>query len=162
PHPPAPPPMQPSDVGPTKPFKRRHDRRADLLRATRAANLWQPRAFSGELMDDLDREIEEAARLARKRVWQGRRAAVASTGALLVIGVGGTIAMYQVFPDREEREFDAVRRENVARNGADPSAAAIADSMASELSAQRRDQGGARWRMMPGIGLGFAAAYLIR
>lgn len=113
-------------------------------------------------MDDLDREIEEAARLARRRVWQGRLATIASTAALLVIGIGGTIAMYQLFPDPEEREFDAVRRENAARNGNDPSAAAIAASMASELAADRRDTSRQRWRLMPGFVLGFGAAYLIR
>src|SRR5215216_3139491 len=100
-------------------------------------------------MDDLDREIEEAARIARRRVWQGRLATIASTAALLVIGIGGTIAMYQLFPDHEEREFDVVRRENAARNGEDPSAAAIAESMASELSADGRDQSRQRWRIMP-------------
>jgi hypothetical protein len=121
--------------------------------------LW---ARNGELMDDLDREIEEAARIARRRVWQGRLATVGSTGALLVIGFGGTIAMYQLFPDREERAFDAARRENVARNGEDPGAAAIAESMATELSADRRDQSRQRWRIMPGFALGFGAAYLIR
>jgi hypothetical protein len=119
-------------------------------------------APNGELMDDLDREIEEAARLARRRVWQGRLATIASTGALLVIGIGGTIAMYQLFPDREEREFDAVRRANAARNGEDPGAVAIAESMSSELAANRRDQSGQRWRLFPGFGLGFGAAYLIR
>ena len=113
-------------------------------------------------MDDLDREIEEAARIARRRVWQGRLATIASTGALLVIGIGGTITMYQLFPDREEREFEAVRGENAARNGEDPSAAAIAQSMASEVAADRRDQSGRRWRIMPGFALGFGAAYLIR
>ena len=113
-------------------------------------------------MDDLDREIAEAARIARRRVWQGRLATVASTGALLVIGIGVTIAMYQLFPDRSEREFDAVRRENAARNGEDPSAAAIADSMLSELAADRRDRSSQRWRIMPGFMLGFGAAYLIR
>jgi hypothetical protein len=119
-------------------------------------------APKGQLMDDLDREIEEAVRIARRRVWQGRVATIASTAALLVLGIGGTIAMYQLFPDREEREFDAVRRENAARNGEDPSAAAIAESMASELSANQRDQSGQRWRIMPGFALGFGAAYLIR
>ncbi len=113
-------------------------------------------------MDDLDREIEEAARLARRRVWQGRLATIASTAALLVIGIGGTIAMYQLFPDGEEREFDAVRRGNAVRNGEDPGAAAIAESMASDLSAARRDQSSQRWRVMPGFALGFGAAYLIR
>lgn len=113
-------------------------------------------------MDDLDREIEEAARMARRRVWQGRLTTLASTGALLVLGIGGTIAMYQLFPDRDEREFDAVRRANAARNGEDPSAAAIAESMASELSASRRDTSRERWRMLPGLALGFGAAYLIR
>ena len=42
-------------------------------------------------MDDLDREIEEAVRMARRRVWQGRLATIASTAALLVIGIGGTM-----------------------------------------------------------------------
>jgi hypothetical protein len=123
---------------------------------------WQTLGPNGELMDDLDREIQEAVRLARRRVWQGRLATVASTAALLVIGIGGTIAMYQLFPDREEREFDAVRRENAARNGEDPSAAANAESMASELSADGRDQSRQRWRIIPGFALGFGAAHLIR
>jgi L-asparaginase/Glu-tRNA(Gln) amidotransferase subunit D len=113
-------------------------------------------------MDDLDREIEEAVRIARRRVWQGRLATTASTAALLVIGIGGTIAMYQLFPDGEERELTAVRRENAVQNGEDPSAAAIAESVASELSADRRDQSRQRWRIMPGFALGFGAAYLIR
>lgn len=113
-------------------------------------------------MDDLDREIEEAARIARRRVWQGRLATVASTAALLVIGIGGTIAMYQLFPDRDESEVDAVRRENLARNGNDPSASAIAESMSSELAARSREQSSHRWRIMPGFALGFGAAYLIR
>lgn len=117
---------------------------------------------NGGVMDDLDREIEEAARVARRRVWQGRLATIASTGALLVIGIGGAIVMYQVFPDREEREFDAVRRDNAAQNGEDPGAAAIAESMASELAADRRDQSRQRWRLMPGFVLGFGAAHLIR
>lgn len=119
-------------------------------------------ALNGELMDQLDREIEEAARSARRRVWQGRLATIASTGALLLIGIGGTIAMYQLFPDREEREFDSVRLENAARNGEEPGAAAIAESMASELSAKQRDQSRQRWRVVPGFVLGFGAAYLIR
>ena len=113
-------------------------------------------------MDDLDREIEEAVRIARRRVWQGRLATIASTAALLVIGIGGTIAMYELFPDREEGEFDAVRRENAAHSGEDPGAVAIAESMASELSAARRDQSRQRWRILPGFVLGFGAAYLIR
>jgi hypothetical protein len=113
-------------------------------------------------MDDLDREIAEAARIARRRVWQDRLATVASTAALLVLGIGGSIAMYQVFPDHEERELDAVRRETEARLGEDPSAAAVAESMASELSADRRDQSRHRWRILPGFALGFGAAYLIR
>lgn len=113
-------------------------------------------------MDDLDREIEVAARDARRRVWQGRLATLGSTAALLVIGIGGTIAMYQLFPDRDEHEYETVRRENAARYGKDPDAAAIAESMASEYAAQRRDGSGQRWRMMPPVALGFAAAYLIR
>jgi len=116
----------------------------------------------GELMDDLDRQIEEAVRLARRRVWQGRLATVASTGALLVIGIGGTIATYQLFPVREERASVAVPREQAARSGEESSAAAIAESMASELSARQREQSGLRWRFMPAIALGFGAAYLIR
>lgn len=88
------------------------------VRIGRRADPWQTVSSNGKLMDDLDREIEEAARSARRRVWQGRLATIASTGAFLVIGIGGTIAMYQLFPDREEREFNAVRRENTARNGA--------------------------------------------
>jgi uncharacterized membrane protein len=112
-------------------------------------------------MDDLDREIEEAARLARRRVWQGRLATIASTGALLVIGIGGTIAMYQLFPEREETEFEAVQRHLAVLNE-DLNAVNVAERMASELAATRRDQSGHRWRIMPAFALGFGAAYLIR
>lgn len=133
-----------------------------LLGVGQRTDAWQTRCFDWERMDDLDREIEEAARLARRRVWQGRLATIASTAALLVIGIGGTIAVYQLFPERDEREFDAVRRENAARFGEDPGAAAIAESMATELAADRRDRSGLRWRLMPGFALGFGAAYLIR
>ena len=89
-------------------------------------------------------------------------ATLGSTAALLVIGIGGTIAMYQLFPDRDEREYEAVRSENAARYGKDPDAAAIAASMATEYAAQRRDGSGQRWRMIPPVALGFAAAYFIR
>src|SRR4051812_47029094 len=112
-------------------------------------------------MDDLDREIEEAVRLARRRVWQGRLATIASTGALLVIGIGWTIATYQLFPDGE-RELDAVRGENAAPNGQEPGRAALAQSIATELSAKQREQSRLRWRILPGIALGFGAAYSIR
>lgn len=113
-------------------------------------------------MDDLDREIEEAARLARQRVRQGRLATIASTAALLIIGIGWTIASYQLVPDREGHAYEAVRRENIARYGKDPDADAIAESMASELAAARHEQTDQRWRFLPGFLLGFGAAYLIR
>ena len=88
-----------------------------MAEAGRHANLGLEK---GELMDDLDRQIEEAVRLTRRRVWQGRLATIASTGALLVIGIGGTLATYQLFPDREERALDAVRREQPPRSGEAP------------------------------------------
>lgn len=55
-------------------------------------------------MDDLDREIEEAARIARRRGWQELLATIASTAALLVIGIGDSIAMYQLFPEAPSTE----------------------------------------------------------
>ncbi len=50
-------------------------------------------------MDDLDREIEEAARLARRKVWSGRLATIASTATLLIVGTVGCIVVFTVFPE---------------------------------------------------------------
>jgi len=41
----------------------------------------------GEVMDDLDREIEVAARAARQRVWRGRIATIASTATFFLVGI---------------------------------------------------------------------------
>jgi hypothetical protein len=106
-------------------------------------------------MDDLDREIEVAAREARKKVWRGRMATIASTATFLVVGVGGTILMFQIFPEPDVSEFDANR---LAHKGEDVSVALVV----GEYSAQRRDSGSTRWKVMPCIAAAFASAFFVR
>jgi hypothetical protein len=60
-------------------------------------------------MDDLDREIEEAAGLARRRVWRGRLATIGSTATFFLVAIAGTIAVFELFPEPAVSEFDAQR-----------------------------------------------------
>ena len=107
-------------------------------------------------MDDLDREIEEAARLARRKVWRGRLATIASTGTLLVVGVVGSIVMFKLFPEPDMTEFDAHRQEMKAQNE-EPGAMTLAE----DYAADRRDRGRVRWKIAPVIGVAFAAALFV-
>jgi hypothetical protein len=107
-------------------------------------------------MDDLDREIEEAARLARRKVWRGRLATIASTATLLIVGVFGTIVMFKLFPEPDVNEFDAHRREMKARNE-EPGAISVLDDYAAE----RGDRSRMRWKVAPVIAVAFAAALFV-
>jgi hypothetical protein len=107
-------------------------------------------------MDDLDREIEEAARLARRKVWRGRLATVASTATLLIVGVVGSIVMLKVFPEPDMNEFDAHRQQMKARHE-EPGAMMLVDDYAAE----RRDRGRLRWKIAPVIAVAFAAALFV-
>jgi len=107
-------------------------------------------------MDDLDREIEEAARLARQKVWRTRLATVASTATLLIVGVVGSIIMLTLFPEPDVTEFKAHRQEMEARHE-EPGAMMIVD----DLAAQSRDRSRMRWKILPVIGAAFAAALFV-
>jgi hypothetical protein len=107
-------------------------------------------------MDDLDREIEEAVRIARRRVWRGRFATIASTATFFVVAIVGFIVVFQLFPEPDESNFDAHRREHKLQDS-EPSVSAIA----SDYSAYRRDQNSMRWKVLPVFALAFASAYLV-
>jgi hypothetical protein len=107
-------------------------------------------------MDDLDREIEEAAGAARRRVRQGRVATIASVGAFFLVAIVGLIAVYRVFPEPDVSEYDA-RRNALKAQSAEPTAA----TLAGDYSAYRRDQSRARWKVMPVFALAFASAYFV-
>jgi hypothetical protein len=108
-------------------------------------------------MDDLDLEIEEAARAARRRVWRGRLATIASTATLLIVGVVGGIVMLKVFPEPDVDEFEAHRQEMKARKE-EPGAMTFVE----DYAAQRRDGSRMRWKFAPVIVVAFASALLVR
>lgn len=107
-------------------------------------------------MDDLDREIEEAVRLTRARVWRGRLATIASVGTFFLVGIAGTIAVFTLFPEPDESDFDAKRRGRDLTHE-EPTAAIVA----GDYAAQRHDQGRMRMKVLPVIGLAFACAYFV-
>ena len=107
-------------------------------------------------MDDLDREIEEAARLARRKVWRGRLATIASTATLLIVGVVGTVVMFKLFPEPDVTDFDAHRQEMKAHHE-EPGAMMVLD----DYAADRRDRGRMRWKIAPVIAVAFAAALFV-
>src|SRR6478735_459322 len=95
-------------------------------------------------MDNLDREIEEAAREARRRVWRGRLATIASTATFFVVGIAGTVAMIELFPEPDVSDYDA-RRQELKVQGEEPSAA----TLAGDYAAYQRDRGRVRWKVLP-------------
>src|SRR5690242_16991188 len=99
-------------------------------------------------MDALDREIEEAARDARRRVWRGRIATIASTATLLVVAAVWMIGVSLLFPGPAVREYDRVHGENLRRG--DATAAAVAD----EGLAYEHDRMLGRVKYYPGCLLG--------
>jgi hypothetical protein len=62
----------------------------------------------GGVMDDLDREIEEAARAARQRVWRGRIATIASIATFFLVGILGAVAMIELFPGESHLRMKVV------------------------------------------------------
>ncbi len=107
-------------------------------------------------MDDLDREIEEAVRVARRRVWRGRLATVASTATFLFVAIAGAIVVFELSPQPDVSDFDAHRQERKLHDS-DPSVGAIA----SDYSAYGRDQNRMRWKVVPVFALAFASAYFV-
>ncbi|MES1173287.1 MAG: hypothetical protein ABUL62_03080 [Myxococcales bacterium] len=107
-------------------------------------------------MEDLDREIEEAVRVARRKVWQGRVATLASTGTFFFVAIVGAIVVFELFPEPETSEFDAYRRERKLLDS-EPSVGAIA----SDYSSYRADQSRVRWKVLPVFAAAFASAYFV-
>ena len=107
-------------------------------------------------MDDLDREIEEAARAARQRVRRGRFATIASTATFFLVGLAGLLIVFHLFPEPDETDFDAHRREHDAHSD-EPSVGAIT----SDYSAYQRDRSRMRWKVVPVAALAFASAYFV-
>jgi len=107
-------------------------------------------------MDDLDREIEEAVRLTRRRVRRGRLATIASVATFFLVAIVGGVGIFEVFPEPDVSEFEVQREQRKAR-GDDSIAEAIADDYASN----GRDQSRVRFKVLPIAGLAFTAAYLV-
>jgi hypothetical protein len=107
-------------------------------------------------MDDLDREIEEAARHARQMQWRGRLASVASVGTFFLVAVVGIIVVLALFPEPDTSAYDARRREQKAL-GAD----AKAEALAGDYSAYTLDRSRMRLKITPVFVLAFASAYLV-
>ena len=107
-------------------------------------------------MDDLDREIEEAARLARRRVWRGRVATLASTATFFVVGIAGCVIMFTLFPEPKVSEFDA-HRQAMKEQNEEPSAMSVIDDTAAE----RRDRGRVRWKVAPVFAAAMGSAVFV-
>jgi hypothetical protein len=107
-------------------------------------------------MDALDREIEEAARAARQRVWRGRLATIASTATFFLVAIVGLIVAFTLFPQPDKSEFSAREQDRKVQRE-DPSVEAIAD----DYLAHQRDQGRIRWKVLPVVALAFGSAYLV-
>jgi len=107
-------------------------------------------------MDDLDREIEEAARVARRKVWRGRLATITSTATFFFVAITGTVLVFELFPEPDVSAFEAQRQKRKLQDD-EPSVAAIA----SDYSAYKRDQNSMRWKVAPVLALAFASAYLV-
>lgn len=107
-------------------------------------------------MDDLDREIEEAVRVTRRRVWRGRIATLASVATFFLVGIAGMIAVFEIFPEPEVSDFEAFRKQHKVQEG-EPSVAAIAD----DYSAYGRDQSRMRWKVLPVFVSAFGSAYFV-
>jgi hypothetical protein len=107
-------------------------------------------------MDDLDREIEEAARLARRKVLRRRLATLASTATLLVVGVVGSIIMFKLFPEPDVNELNAYRQGMTARHE-EPGPTMLVEG----LVAQDKDRSRMRWKIGPVIAAALAAAIFV-
>jgi hypothetical protein len=107
-------------------------------------------------MDDLDREIEEAARLARRKVLRRRLATLAGTATLLIVGVVGSIIVFKLFPEPDVNELDTYRQDmSVGRDEPGPT------MLVEGLVAQQRDRNRTRWKIAPVIAVAFAAAIFV-
>jgi predicted RNA-binding protein with PUA-like domain len=83
-------------------------------------------------------------------------ATIASTATFFLFAIAGSIAVFELFPEPDVSELDALQQEHKLQHG-DPSVATIA----SEYSAHRRDQNRMRWKVVRVFALAFASAYLV-
>jgi hypothetical protein len=107
-------------------------------------------------VDDLDREIEEAVRLTRRRVWRGRLATIASVATFFLVAIIGGIVVFELFPEPDTSEFQVQREQRKARGDG-----SIAEAIADDYSSNGRDQSRVRFKVLPIAGLAFGAAYLV-
>jgi hypothetical protein len=107
-------------------------------------------------MDQLDREIEEAARAAAQKVRRGRLSMAAALATFFLVAGGGLLLMLELFPEPQLTELEAHQLERKATGG-DPSAETIVNGFA----AHERDQGRLSWKAGPVVVAAFAAALFV-
>src|SRR4051812_16474103 len=95
-------------------------------------------------MDELDREIQEAARLTRRRQWRGRIASIASVATLFLVGIVGGLVVFNLFPEPDSSDFDRHRQEHDS-TASEPLVPAITD----DYAAYRGDQSRMRLKVLP-------------
>jgi len=107
-------------------------------------------------MDDLDRQIEEAAQIARSRIWRRRRAWATAMAVFFATAIIGAVGMYSLFPDMDDgelRELECARKargEHLDMRG-----------VAQNYSAHRRDRARAQWKIYVVIAIAFGSAILV-
>jgi hypothetical protein len=107
-------------------------------------------------MDELDREIQEATRATRRRIWHRRRAWVAALATFFITAAISATVLYSAFPASSERELDQRERDRKAR-GETLDALGVADN----YRAYSRDRNRGRWKVILVVGLSFGAALFV-
>lgn len=105
-------------------------------------------------MDKLDREIQEAQRNARRRQMRGRFATIASVLTFLVVGTGGGILMFRLFPEPGAHKGH-VRH---TRGSGEPGEVSIEND---DSGPGGRGRSRIRGKVVPVAGLAFASAYFV-
>ena len=107
-------------------------------------------------MDDLDRQIEEAARLAHAKIRRARLATVASTATFLAVAAGGTFIVLLLFPQPKVTDFDRHRQAMATRNE-EPGPLMVA----GDFFADMKDRNRLQLKLYPVIGVALAAALVV-
>ena len=107
-------------------------------------------------MDDLDREIEQAARAARRRVRRGRLATIASVATFFVVGIGSGILVFTLFPEPDEREYNGRRKHRNEQAGE-----TLTESITRDTSAVLHDRTRTRLKVLPVVASALVSAYFV-
>jgi hypothetical protein len=107
-------------------------------------------------MDNLEREIADAVRDARRRVWRRRAATIATIATFFSVAIIGTIVVFELFPEPKVSDYDLRRKDRGLRRDE-----SIPAAIAGDYSAFQRDRSRMRWKALPVAGLAFASAYLV-